>query len=130
MIILSIIVPCYNSERFVANTIEMLLQQDFSSCELILVNDGSTDNTLSILRKYESFEDSIFVIDQPNQGVSVARNTGLFSAKGKYIYFLDSDDTLTDGSLDYFKQTITQHPDCRMFAFGYEARRNGRRVKS
>ena len=121
---LSIIIPCYNTARFIGRTIEMLLQQDLSDCELILVNDGSTDNTLSILQKYESVP-NIVILNQMNQGVSVARNAGLSVARGKYVYFLDSDDTLTDGSLKYFKQAIMSHPDCQFFAFGYETRRSG-----
>ena len=72
--ILSIIIPCYNSGKFIGSTVEMLLRQDLSGCELILVNDGSTDDTLLILQKYESAENNIFVIDQPNRGVSAARN--------------------------------------------------------
>lgn len=122
--LISIIIPCYNSDRFIGNTIEMLLQQDMPDCELILVNDGSTDMTLSVLQKYKSMSD-VIIIDQNNQGVSVARNTGLSVARGKYVYFLDSDDTLTDGTLKYFKQIIVAHPNCQLFAFGYEARRNG-----
>lgn len=83
--ILSIIIPCYNSEKFIGSTVEMLLRQDLSDCELILVNDGSTDDTLLILQKYESAENNILVIDQPNRGVSAARNTGMLAAHGRYI---------------------------------------------
>lgn len=128
--LISIIIPCYNCECFVTATIEMLLQQDISECELILVNDGSKDNTLSILRQYETLHENIHVIDQLNQGVSVARNVGMLAAQGKYIYFLDSDDTLTKGTLDHFKQVVMEHSDCQMLLFGYETRRNGRTCKS
>lgn len=128
--LISIIIPCYNSEGFIAATINMLLQQDISECELILVNDGSKDNTLSILRQYETLHENIHVIDQLNQGVSVARNVGMLAAQGKYIYFLDSDDTLTKGTLDHFKQVVMEHSDCQMLLFGYETRRNGRTCKS
>ena len=128
--ILSIIIPCYNSGKFIGSTVEMLLRQDLSGCELILVNDGSTDDTLLILQKYESAENNIFVIDQPNQRVSAARNTCMLAAHGRYIYFLDSDDTLTDGTLPHFKQVVSEHPDCQMFAFGYETRRDGVKSKS
>lgn len=122
--ILSIIIPCFNSGRFIAQTIEMLLRQGLSNCELILVNDGSTDDTLSVLQKYE-LQPDIVVINQSNQGVSVARNVGLAHARGKYVYFLDSDDMLTEGSLDYFKRILTAHPSCQFYTFGYETRRNG-----
>ena len=96
--ILSIIIPCYNSEKFIAKTINMLLRQDLSNCELLLINDGSTDGTLSVLQKYRSIPE-VVIINQVNKGVSEARNAGLLVAQGQYIYFLDSDDMLTDGSL-------------------------------
>lgn len=127
--LISIIIPCYNSEGFIAATINMLLQQDISECELILVNDGSKDNTLSILRQYETLHENIRVIDQLNQGVSVARNVGMLAAQGKYIYFLDSDDTLAEGALSHFKQVVMEQLDCQMFLFGYETRRMVGHVK-
>ena len=129
-LIMSIIIPCYNSDRFINNTIKMLLCQDLSDCELILVDDGSIDSTLQVLQKYESSDSNVRVISQLNQGVSAARNTGMLAARGKYIYFLDSDDTLTEGTLLHFKQVIREKSQCQMFAFGYEARRNNVRSMS
>lgn len=129
-LLISIIIPCYNSERFIAPTVEMLIRQNISDCELILVNDGSKDNTLSILQQYEATYENIRVIDQPNQGVSVARNNGMLAARGKYIYFLDSDDMLTEGTISHFKQVITEYSGCQMFLFGYEMRRNDVTYKS
>lgn len=123
--LISIIIPCYNSGKFVENTIEMLVEQSLSECELILINDGSTDNTLDILKQYKS-NGAIRVVTQSNQGVSVARNQGIHVAKGKYIYFLDSDDTLTSGSLLHFKNILKTHPNCQMYAFGYEAQVGGK----
>ncbi len=67
--IISIIVPVYNAELFLANTLESILNQTFKNFELILINDGSTDNSLDICRKYESFEKRIIVIDKQNKGV-------------------------------------------------------------
>lgn len=129
-LLISIIIPCYNSERFIAPTVEMLIRQDISDCELILVNDGSKDNTLSILQQYEATNENVRVIDQPNQGVSVVRNNGMLAARGKYIYFLDSDDMLTEGTISHFKQVITEYSGCQMFLFGYEMRRNNATYKS
>lgn len=126
--LISIIIPCYNSGKFVANTIEMLLKQNISGCEFILINDGSTDNTLEILKRYES-DENIRIINQPNQGVSVARNEGMRIAQGKYIYFLDSDDTLADGTLSHFKKILTAHPNCQIYAFGYETKVKGKTNK-
>lgn len=79
-LIMSIIIPCYNSDRFINNTIKMLLCQDLSDCELILVDDGSIDSTLQVLQKYESSDSNVRVISQLNQGVSAARNTGMLAA--------------------------------------------------
>ena len=73
--ILSIIIPCYNSEKFIAKTINMLLRQDLSNCELLLINDGSTDGTLSVLQKYRSIPE-VVIINQVNKGVSEAGSTG------------------------------------------------------
>ena len=126
--LISIIIPCYNSETFIGGTIEMLLKQNISGCELILINDGSTDSTLDILKRYESNE-NIRIINQTNQGVSVARNEGIRIAQGKYIYFLDSDDTLADGTLSHFKKILTAHSNCQIYAFGYETKVKGKTYK-
>lgn len=124
--LLSIIIPCYNSGRFIGNTLEMLLRQDLSECEVIAVNDGSTDDTLDILRRYASRDDRITVIDQPNRGVSAARNTATTAATGHYVQYLDSDDTLPDGTLDFFRKTIAEHRDCPILTFAYAVSRQGR----
>ena len=91
----SIIVPVYNAERFVSETIENLLKQDVKK-EILLINDGSTDNSLNIIKKYESNHNCIKVIDKPNGGVSSARNLGLNSATGDYVIFVDSDDFIDE----------------------------------
>ena len=122
--LISIIIPCYNSAKFVNSTIEMLLKQDLNNCELILVDDGSKDNTLEVLQQYEDW-DNVCVIHQENAGVSVARNTGLAAARGRYVYFLDSDDALMPGTLDFYRQVLREHPSCKMFCFGYEMLKDG-----
>lgn len=89
----SVIVPVYNVELYLKECIDSLLNQDFKGkYEVICVNDGSTDNSLEILKEYEVKSDKIVLIDQKNKGLSGARNTGFKNAKGKYIMFLDSDD--------------------------------------
>ena len=94
----SIIVPVYNAGAFVSNTIINLLEQDVEK-EIILINDGSTDDSLSILKKFEKENECIKVIDKINGGVSSARNVGLDIASGDYICFVDSDDALEPGTL-------------------------------
>ncbi|WP_298111458.1 glycosyltransferase [uncultured Bacteroides sp.] len=121
--LLSIIIPCYNSARFINDIIDMLYDQGLDECELILVDDGSEDDTLEILNQFIDNE-KVFVIHQENQGVSMARNHGLAAATGRYIYFLDSDDSLVDNTLTHFKKVLHEHQSCQMFAFGYEMREN------
>lgn len=98
-IFISYIIPCYNVEKYLPICIESLRHQiirEGLGIEYIFVNDGSTDETLSILQDFAENDSRAVVIDQKNQGVSSARNAGLIVAKGKYVFFLDSDDWLTD----------------------------------
>lgn len=89
---ISIIVPVYNVEQYLGNCIDSILNQTFKDFELILVNDGSTDNSLDICKHYKNIDDRICIINKKNGGLSSARNAGLDIAKGEYIGFVDSDD--------------------------------------
>ncbi len=92
MPLLSIIVPVYNSEKYLESTINSILNQNFSDFELILVNDGSSDNSAKICETFKNTNAKIKVINQENLGVSEARNAGIKAASGQYIQFVDSDD--------------------------------------
>lgn len=92
MPLLSIIVPVYNKEKYIDDTVKSILAQSVKDFELILVNDGSTDGSLEKCKKYQ--DPRITLIDKPNGGVSSARNAGLEQATGKFIGFIDSDDTI------------------------------------
>ena len=92
---ISVIVPVYNSERYIAKTIESLTVQTLRNIEIICVDDGSTDNSLFIMQKIAKKDKRIKVYHQNNQGVASARNTGLERATGKYVMWCDSDDTYT-----------------------------------
>lgn len=94
----SIVVPAYNAAAFLKETIDSVKSQRFTDWEMIIVNDGSKDETASVIKR-ES-DSRIRVIDQQNQGVSAARNTGLKDAKGKYVVFLDADDLLGDSFIE------------------------------
>lgn len=95
--LISIIIPCYNAELFIKETLESILNQTEKNFEIIVVNDGSIDNTLSII---ESINDSrISLIDQVNSGVSIARNNGLKRAHGEFVVFFDADDLMTSNFL-------------------------------
>jgi glycosyltransferase involved in cell wall biosynthesis len=129
MPLLSIIIPAYNSERFIAHILSMLVSQGLDNCEVIVVNDGSTDRTELICHSFVAKYESIKLVTLENSGVSVARNTGLQQATGKYIYFLDSDDTLTEGSIEFFKSVLLSGNNFQIFSFGYETRRKGKTLK-
>lgn len=88
----SIIVPVYNCEEYLDEAIKSLLNQTLKEIEIIVVNDGSRDNSLLIANKYKDIDNRVKVVSQDNQGVSVARNFGLSIAKGEYIGFIDGDD--------------------------------------
>ena len=97
-IFFSIITPIYNAQNFLKASIESVVNQTYTNYEFILVNDGSTDNSLDICNKYSITYNNVIIINQTNQGVSAARNSGLEIARGKYILFIDSDDFLYDSS--------------------------------
>ena len=90
----SIIVPVYNGERYFTDCIQSILTQSFTDIEIIVINDGSTDGSLSLIKRYAQNDSRIIVINQKNKGVSAARNAGLSKAKGDYIMFVDADDYL------------------------------------
>ena len=96
--LVSIIIPVYNAERHLVECIESALNQTWAHKELILVDDGSTDNSLEIANSFKSA--SVKIFSQQNSGASVARNTGLKEAKGKYIQFLDADDILSPDKIE------------------------------
>jgi glycosyltransferase involved in cell wall biosynthesis len=98
----SVIMPCYNVEKYVANSVQSVLNQTYSDLELICIDDGSTDNTLLILRQLQSESPmQMYVISQTNSGAPVARNTGIESSKGQYLQFLDADDILDADKIEH-----------------------------
>lgn len=108
--LVSVIMPCFNSEAFISESIESVINQTFQRWELIIVNDGSKDNSLSIIKNYSLKDSRIKIIDCPKSSGSpaVPRNIAIKEAKGRYIAFLDSDDIWTpdklDSQLDLFSQ--------------------------
>ena len=96
----SIIIPAYNVENYIDDCLESVLNQTYKDYEIIIVNDGSTDSTLDILRKYEKKYEFIKVIDNSNHGQGYERNLALKEANGEYIFFLDSDDFIEPVTLE------------------------------
>ena len=99
--LLSIVAAVYNGEKFLAQFFECIEQQQLDSYELILVNDGSTDNSLAVIAEWQERLQNVQVLEQENQGVSVARNTGLAAASGKYLAFPDIDDKSLSGHVSH-----------------------------
>ena len=93
--LVSIIVPVYNVEKYIDRCINSIIDQDYANWELILIDDGSTDNSGKRCDQYASERSNIYVIHQKNQGVSTARNVGIQIAKGEYFLFVDSDDWIS-----------------------------------
>lgn len=101
--LVSVLIPAYNAEKWIADTIKSAMAQTWPNKELIIVNDGSTDNTLSVAKRFES--KSVKVITQDNCGASVARNKALSFAQGDYIQWLDADDMLAPDKISKQMQT-------------------------
>lgn len=100
---LSIIIPAYNAEAYLPQCLDSILAQEHRGCEVIVVDDGSTDGTAALLEHYPDVK----VIHQENRGMSTARNRGLDEARGEYILFVDSDDLLTEGALATLASELT-----------------------
>ncbi|MDA6078113.1 glycosyltransferase [Edwardsiella anguillarum] len=117
MKLLSIIIPVYNTSMYLHACLNSVFKQYDESLEVIIVNDGSTDNSLDIINGYEG-KYSFININKVNGGLSSARNSGLSAATGKYIAFLDSDDMWTDGIYEVIKGKLLKHnPDCLSFPY-------------
>jgi glycosyltransferase involved in cell wall biosynthesis len=106
--LVSVIIPCYNSAAHITAAVDSVLTQDYANIEVIVVDDGSTDNSIDILRQ---FGDKIIVLQQANQGPAAARNTGMRIASGQFIAFNDSDDLWLPGKLTAQVSYLQQHPD-------------------
>lgn len=125
---LSIIIPVYNTEKYLKNCIASLINQELKEKELIFINDGSTDNSFNILQEYKNKYDNILVLNQENLGQGVARNNALKIAKGDYITFVDSDDYIS-GSRSYsnlIKKCI--YEDLDILIFNYNIVKNEKKL--
>lgn len=90
--LVSVVIPIYNSSKFIMKTLSSLDKQSFRNYEIIMINDGSTDNSMDILKSYSINKNNVILYDQKNSGVSAARNKGIELANGEFVTFLDSDD--------------------------------------
>lgn len=106
MIDISVIVPAYNSSSFISRCLDSVLSDGGDYFEIVVVDDGSSDNTLKIINQYAQTDHRVKAFHKENGGVSSARNVGLENAIGKYVLFLDSDDTLPNDALKEYKKVI------------------------
>lgn len=105
----SVVIPTYNAAAFVGQAIKSVLAQTYRDVEVIVVDDGSTDQTQSILSRFGA---PVRCIRQANQGVAVARNCGIHESRGRYVAFLDADDTWLPGKLERQVAALEAYPDC------------------
>lgn len=108
---ISIIVPIYNGEKYLEQCLDSLLNQTYQNVEILVVNDGSTDSTDRILKKYEKRDSRIVVLNQKNQGTGMARNLGIDKATGTFLTFVDSDDYLLEECIEKVVETIEETPE-------------------
>ena len=106
---ISVIVPVYRAEKYITDCLNSLINQEYSNIEIILVIDGSPDNSQAICEDFASRDDRIRVVVQENQGVSAARNHGIELARGRYITFVDSDDYVATDYLAVLHRNLTDH---------------------
>ncbi|MBO5090563.1 MAG: glycosyltransferase family 2 protein [Clostridia bacterium] len=107
--LISVIVPAYNTAKFVGKCIESIQNNSYKNLEIIIVNDGSADNTADVVSSYAAKDDRIVLINKENGGVSRARNTGIDAAKGEYIAFVDSDDYISEDFLETLIKPCIEH---------------------
>lgn len=122
---ISVVIPLYNKEKAIACTVESVLKQTKPDFELIIVNDGSTDNSLAVAQQLALQDSRLRIIDKPNGGVSSARNTGIKAASGEYIALLDGDDTWDPTFLEEQVRLIEDFPKAGLWGVNYAFVRSG-----
>lgn len=117
MNLISVIIPVYNVEKYLNRGVESVLCQTYKNFELLLVDDGSTDESARMCDEWAKKDERINVIHRPNGGVSSARNEGIKKARGEYLLFLDADDEFTSGLLEHCDEFIKKHEGIKVFNF-------------
>lgn len=125
--VFSIVIPVYNGENFLSRAIDSVLNQSISDFELVIVNDGSTDNSPNIVKKYN--DSRIKLIEQTNRGVGDARNKGISISDSNYIALLDADDEWNENFLQEIKRLINKFPQAGMYVTSYSINTGSNIVK-
>ena len=115
----SVIVPVYNRENMIASVIDSVVSQSYSSWELLLIDDGSTDSTAEVCKRYAAQDERVRYFYKDNGGVSSARNFGIREANGDYIVFLDSDNSLMLDMLEKLNKAIIGEEDVDFVVYGF-----------
>lgn len=126
----SIIIPTYNYGDFLAAAIQSVLAQPNKNYELIIIDDGSADNTEATVRKFVKHNPFVRYIKQNNQGTATARNQGIQLAIGDYLLFLDADDRLSPTALSHLQNILITKPNLDMICGGYISVRTSEKIKS
>lgn len=124
----SVIIPCYNCEKTLETTVDSIRMSGLTDYEIVLIDDGSTDGTAQLCDKLCSIYKYIRCIHQENAGVSAARNRGIDEAKGEYVWFVDSDDTIEPFNMETITQAVSEGIDCIMFGMQFLYMWHGRLI--
>jgi len=124
--LISVIVPLYNKEKYIADCIKSILVQSYTEFEVIVINDGSTDNSAVVVEEIQRNNDKVILINQENRGRSLARNEGIYRARGKYVLMVDADDTIEQRCLELLHAEIVKNDSdacvCGMNVIGKRTR--------
>ena len=115
--LVSVIIPIYNVEAYLPQCLDSVISQTYSNLEIVLINDGSTDNSLAIANKYAANDSRIIVVDKPNEGVAATRNVGIATIKGEYVQFVDADDWIEQDMIEKMLNTALRN-DCTIVSCG------------
>lgn len=132
MILVSVIVPVYNNEKYIKRCINSILAQTYNNIEVILIDDGSSDKSGLICDEFSSKDNRIKVIHQKNQGVSVARNVGIVTSRGEYLVFVDSDDYISKDLVEKCVDSVSDSNEIIMFDYieDYEIKQVKKRLNN
>ena len=114
----SVIVPVYNVEKYINECLSSLINQTYKNIEIVVINDGSSDNSLSLIEEYSRIDDRIRVIDQKNMGLGYTRNVGIDNAVGDYILFVDSDDYISLNTCEEIEAVLSYNNEVDIIVLG------------
>ena len=126
-IILSIVIAVYNIEKYLDKCLISVTKQIGDDIEILIIDDGSTDNSLAISKKYQKKDQRIKIIHQENKGLSISRNVGIDNANGEYIWFINGDDYIEDNSINILRKYLNKYD---IICFNYNSIRNNKIVKT